>query len=275
VKNVTQSTLLTSIERFYDAVPRAGAATEQFGGLTLFVRQGDGWPYYARPALDGTPPTADDVRQARARQRELSVPEAFEWVDEVAPGLAAAATEAGLAVHRHPLMVLNSFAPVAAPAGSTLRLIDPDSDDLAADLATIRAIAVVGFSSPGTRVGQAGPDDRDALLEEPTDATLAADRATLRSGRTARMLLLDGREAVCSGSYQRAGDVVEIVGVATLPSARRRGLGAALTSALTRHALDQGAALVLLSAGDDDVARMYGRIGFQRVGTACIAEPPT
>lgn len=31
--------------------------------------------------------------------------------------------------------------------------------------------------------------------------------------------------------------------------------------------------LILLSAQDDAVARVYERVGFERVGTACIAEP--
>ena len=30
---------------------------------------------------------------------------------------------------------------------------------------------------------------------------------------------------------------------------------------------------MFLSAGSDDVARMYGRLGFERVGTAGIAQP--
>ncbi|HKE50438.1 MAG TPA: GNAT family N-acetyltransferase, partial [Actinomycetes bacterium] len=30
---------------------------------------------------------------------------------------------------------------------------------------------------------------------------------------------------------------------------------------------------VFLSAGSDDVARIYERVGFQRIATACIAEP--
>jgi len=72
---------------------------------------------------------------------------------------------------------------------------------------------------------------------------------------------------------QRVGDVAEVAGVATLPSARRRGLGAAITAALARHAVDSGADVVLLSAGSDDVARVYVRVGFRRIGTACIAEP--
>jgi hypothetical protein len=42
---------LTTIERYYDAVPRSGARAEDFGPLTLFVREGAGWPYYGRPAL--------------------------------------------------------------------------------------------------------------------------------------------------------------------------------------------------------------------------------
>jgi hypothetical protein len=31
---------------------------------------------------------------------------------------------------------------------------------------------------------------------------------------------------------------------------------------------------VFLSAASEDVARVYARIGFHRVGTACIAGPP-
>ena len=52
--------------------------------------------------------TAADVRAVRARQRELLIPESFEWVERTAPEMAAAATAAGLAVHAHPLLVLGS-----------------------------------------------------------------------------------------------------------------------------------------------------------------------
>jgi predicted GNAT family acetyltransferase len=68
-------------------------------------------------------------------------------------------------------------------------------------------------------------------------------------------------------------DVVEVFGVATLPSARRRGYASQLTASLAREAVQNGANLVFLSAGDDDTARLYSKVGFRRIGTACIAEP--
>ncbi|MFK8909474.1 GNAT family N-acetyltransferase, partial [Streptomyces sp. YS-3] len=105
---------LRLLEGYYDAVPRTSARAEDFGPLTLFVREGPGWPFYARPTLGRTGPvSAADVDRVRARQRELGIPEAFEWVHEVAPGLRAAVEASGLAVHAHPLMVLSPDAPEA------------------------------------------------------------------------------------------------------------------------------------------------------------------
>jgi predicted GNAT family acetyltransferase len=77
-----------------------------------------------------------------------------------------------------------------------------------------------------------------------------------------------------SGRFSAVDGVAEIVGVGTVPAYRRRGLGAAVTAALTAEALMRGVEVVFMSAGDDDVARVYRRIGFADVGTACIAAPP-
>jgi len=82
-----------------------------------------------------------------------------------------------------------------------------------------------------------------------------------------------GHGVVAVGTAQRAGDVVEIAGVGTLPAARRQGLGDAITTALARDALEHGAEIVFVSAGSATIARIYGHVGFHRVGTACIAEP--
>jgi len=79
---------------------------------------------------------------------------------------------------------------------------------------------------------------------------------------------------VAVGSHQPVGTATEIVGVGVLPAFRRRGLGAAVTSLLVRDAQRRGAGLIFLSAGGDAVARVYERLGFERVGTAGAAEPP-
>lgn len=78
---------------------------------------------------------------------------------------------------------------------------------------------------------------------------------------------------MATGAHRPLGGATEVVGVATLPAYRRRGLAAALTSALVQDALERGVELVCLSAGDGDVARVYERVGFCRVGTFVDAEP--
>ncbi len=103
--------LIERIDAFCDDVPRRRARADDHGPLVLFVPTGPGWPYYARPRRGSRPPvTAADVRTVRARQRELIIPESFEWIEQVAPEMAAAAAEAGLEVHTHPLMVLTDLA---------------------------------------------------------------------------------------------------------------------------------------------------------------------
>ncbi|MGI5215164.1 GNAT family N-acetyltransferase [Plantactinospora sp. CA-290183] len=269
--------LFARLERFYDAIPRDGAHTEAFGGLVLFVRDGAGWPFYARPRLDATEPaSAADVADVRRRQRELGLPEAFEWVHENNPELLAVARSAGLSVLEAPLMVLD---PTALPSVTELsdvpvRLLDPAAPTFGADLAARRAVAAVGFAAPGTAVGGAGPAARDtALVELPLDA-LAEEQCRTESGhRISALAELPGQGAVASGMAMRVDDAAEIAGIATLPSARRRGLGAAITAALARRLLADGVDLVFLSAGSTEIARVYLRVGFRRVGTACIAEP--
>jgi hypothetical protein len=43
--------------------------------------------------------------------------------------------------------------------------------------------------------------------------------------------------------------------------------------ALVADARSRGVGIIFLSAGDDDIARIYTRLGFRRVATALIAEP--
>jgi N-acetylglutamate synthase-like GNAT family acetyltransferase len=245
-------------------VPRSAARVEDYGPLRLFVSQDVPWPYYARPA--GGEISADDVAAVRRRQWSLGLPEAFEWIVDLAPTLGPAARASGLEVDELPLMALDR--PLDAPAvDATLRRLAPDDAQLAAS----RAVADLAFGAPGTDRGRAGPRERDAALRNFPEARLGAVRRRMEADLTVTVVAEDDDGVVAVGSHQPVGDVTEVVGVGTLPAARRRGLGAAVTAALVADARRGGAEIVFLSAGSDDVARMYGRLGFERVGTAGLA----
>ncbi len=263
--------VIERIDAFCDAVPRRRARADEHGPLVLFVPTGPGWPYYARPRRDSRPPvTAADVRAVRARQRELIIPESFEWIEQVAPEMAAAATEAGLEVQTHPLMVLSAppKAPVLPP-GVTVRAIAPED----AELDRIWAVPAVAFGHPGTAAGEAGLAERDKIAADHDGGTIAMLRERLRSGYSVLAAAFGPDGPVAAGSCQTVDGVAEITGVGVLPSSRRQGLGAAVTALLARDALDRGAQTVFLSASDHAVARIYARIGFSEIGTAMIAEP--
>jgi GNAT superfamily N-acetyltransferase len=267
--------LLHRLDACYDAIPRvAGARVEELGPFVLFVREPPGWPYYARPRPGVAAAEVSDVEAVRARQRDLGVPQAFEWVHEVAPGVLAAVAATGLDVLRAPLMVLD---PARLPAvGGEVELLDPDASGFADAHAVSGAVARIAFTAPAAAPATpAGPAERDAAAATPDPAVVALTADAIRAGRTVEAVLATpGEGIVARGGLQRARGAAEIVGVATLPSARRRGYGAAVSAALARHALDRGDDPVFLSAASEDVARVYARIGFHRVGTACIAGPP-
>ncbi|MFE7564454.1 GNAT family N-acetyltransferase [Kitasatospora sp. NPDC057500] len=270
---VPDADLLQEIERYYDAVPRSAARVEDFGPLSLFVREGAGWPYYARPALghEGPAATAGDVRRVLERQRELGLPEAFEWVAEHDPLLRAAVEEAGLAVHEHPLLVLGprQEAP-AAPGAAAVRVLAADDPSLAHAL----AVPHLAFDEPGTGTGSAGATElaaRARVLATDGSAQRVAER--IASGHTVLAAAFEDGTPLCAGQHNPVGPVTEVAGVGTLPSARRRGLGLAVTAALVAHARAHGVRTVFLSAADEDVARIYRRAGFRPFATALIAEP--
>ena len=258
--------LLGEIERFYDALPRHRGVAESVGPLVVFGPGERSWSYYVRPAIGATDITARDVDAARAHRRERGLAESFEWVHETTPSLRAAAVDSGLEVLEHPLMVLRGALPPAGPVGVRLHRLTADDPDLARAM----AVAHVGFGAPGTAPGTAGPAERDAAAAE---IDLIPTRAALADGWLTSVAAYDDDGPLSVGSAQSALGVTEVVGVATLPSARRRGLAGAVTAELVALRSAAGSTTVFLSADDDDVARLYRSLGFERVATACIAEP--
>ena len=236
--------------------PRATAAAYEVGPFTLFVAS-EGWPFYARPRLGGSGEiTAVDVRRVLEAQRERGLPRAIEWVHEVTPSLLPAAQAAGVPVAECPLLVLEATLPQRGSGEIATAMLEADDPRFSA----ARAAVAAGF---------AGSDE---LTPEPVEYQIAA---RVRDGlmRVAGAFDLDGA-AVGGGSSALRADVAELTGIAVLPRYRQRGVGAALTKVLADDATASGATTVFLSAGTPAVAGVYERVGFCRVGTACIAEVP-
>lgn len=263
------SDLLQRLETYYDSSPRPTARTEEIGPFTLFVATGAS-AYYARPRLGYTGTfTVDEVAAVRARQEELGVPVAFEWVHENALSLAEVAAEAGLSVGSYPLLVLSEPQQPSTPAGVRLRLLGPSDPAVG----PANAVLGVGFGAPGTAVGPEGVAERDAALassDEEDDRT-AYVRDLIERELYVFAVAEDSSGPVGGGLHLPRGSVTEVAGVATLPSHRRRGIGAAVTALLVADAKQRGIDVVFLSAGSEEIARVYERAGFRRFATAGIA----
>lgn len=256
------SVTLADIERYYDAVPRPVATTEDVGPFTLFLaEEGTGWDFYARPRLGLTEHvTADDVRRVFDRQFELGRPRNIEWVDETTPSLLPAVRNAlgpGASAGAHieleqcPLLLLPDGAVMEADRRT--RVLTPDDPDLGMTVGAIHA----GF------------DGSDDVIERPV-----ARRAELiEQGLLVMVAAYDDEgRVVGGGSAAPRGDAAELMGIGVPPFARRRGLGSAITRALVAAVRGRDVTLVLLSAASDDAASIYRQVGFEDVGTACILE---
>jgi Acetyltransferase (GNAT) family. len=172
--------------------------------------------------------------------------------------LEAAAGRAGRRVVAElPVMVVERPAEPATwpvPAATGVRAIDP-----VADLEAFRTVLIDGFFE-----GEAGGR---SLIE----ATFASQSSLAGPGVGAFLGELDGRVVSVAGAWLLGADA-GIGWVATLPSARRRGLGALVTSRAVEYAFAHGAELAVLQASPSG-RPVYERIGFVTVGLDRIWEP--
>ncbi|MEW2400091.1 GNAT family N-acetyltransferase [Streptomyces sp. NPDC046862] len=276
------NSLRARIEQYYATMPLLFSDAEEFGSLRLFVRKNpgtsyDGGPGHAQPTAEGASAvTAADIARVRARQRELVVPEAFEWLAEVAPGLRDRIEAAGLPVSERPLMVIDPHHPVPqrpVPEGVRLHVLTPDDPALPASLALPR----LAFAEQGTAVGSAGHEELSAVADELSkDGTVTSIRPTIRAGHKTIIAALDpDGTPLAVGHYHPAHGTTEIGGIGTLPTARRQGLAAAITTALVNHAREHGVGTIFLAHAEDAVARIYTRLGFRPAdSTLFIANQP-
>ncbi len=132
--------------------------------------------------------------------------------------------------------------------------------DATVDLEPLRTVLIEGFFEDD-------PSGRPLV-----EATFALPASV--SGPGIRMFLadLEGRPPAAAAGTWMVGADATIGWVATVPWARRRGLGAAVTARAVAHAFDSGAELAVLEASPTG-RPVYERLGFSAVGIDRIWEP--
>ncbi len=267
--------LVGLIDRYLDAAPRSSSDEVRIGPFSVFITRGP-WGYYARPSLPVAARfSADEIEAVSIAQRARAQSVALEWLVDTAPGVGPACAAAGLVVTERPLLACDPRVVdrVASPWADTVTILDASSSDLADH----RRVANVAFSHGGTSIGSAGPTERDAIADDP-DA-VAWTRARLESGQLIAVAACDQAHGIVAvGSAIPAAidgmTIAELVGIAVLPTHRRRGIADAVTRALAGACADVGAEVVLLSAADAAAARVYERVGFRRAATFAEAALP-
>jgi ribosomal protein S18 acetylase RimI-like enzyme len=233
-------TLAERVQAYLRGVPQPGGTA---GGLALAIREDTPSPFanYAMPLA----PDGFDLEAARAAMAARGRALRLEWVAEYAPGLEDAARAAGLALElRTPVMTAGPEAWRDAPAvpGLAVERVGPDTpDDVLVDLVRVQEI---GF---GTEDVQVGLEDVAGWRDRHGYAAL---------GR------VDGVPAGGAAVARVRDGLGEVVGVATLPAYRRRGIAAALTADVAAQAFAGWAELLVLTPGDEGAQRIYARAGF-------------
>jgi GNAT superfamily N-acetyltransferase len=211
-------------------------------------------PYrnYAAPRTSALP-SRDELDELVALFAARGLPARLEYVEHD-PHLTDALTAAGFTVvQRIPLLTLGTL--VAPPP--------------------VPGVAIAVARNEGGLVGAA------AVMGLAYDDDEPIERSTARLGRT-----IDGGGAVIIAQHEESEQVigaglhtsavagrVEIAAVATHPDFRRRGVASNVGAALARHAVDMGTAPFLQAEGDAE-ARMYERIGFERIASMVFAAGP-
>ncbi|WP_298211442.1 GNAT family N-acetyltransferase [Ferrimicrobium sp.] len=257
---------LTRANRYLDEAPHADSEAVSVGPFTLFISHTP-WAYCARPHRNGRPIRYRDfarLQRACARWRQ---PFQLEWIHELYPTLEEMVGDLGLKVSSHPLLVITPEMLGGRRRSVYARVLEPEDPQLLQG----RAVMHVAFDQ---RLAMpAGIAEREVRCTQLDADEIRHVHERVRSRRTVTGIVSqEGAGAVTVGSYNPVGDTAEIVGVGTLPAYRRRGLGSDIVHLLCEDAFAKGVQLVLLTAEDEQVARIYRRLGFRQIGTSMTAE---
>lgn len=111
------------------------------------------------------------------------------------------------------------------------------------------------------------------VAQPASEAEAIAFRSDLVTAR-AVTLLLDGQPVASGMITAPLSGISELAGLTTLAAYRGRGLGAVLTSELTRVAFAQGVDTAILYTENPAAARIYQRVGYVPVATLIRRRDP-
>lgn len=228
----------------------AGDGAHRAGPFVIRVDEhDDALPFnYAVPDDDVTP-TADEIAVLVSAFRERARTPRLEYVPQAAPKVEDALLTAGFAPDgRFPLLVCPPDEVVDPPGNSAVQ------------------VALVADDSGLWQVARVMNDAFEA--PEVTEHDVARLRRVLdRGGLVAAAT--DAATGEVVGAGQIGGPhrgVAEVAGIAVRASHRRRGIAGAITALLTRAGADAGITTPFLTPADDGAARVYGRVGYRKVG---------
>jgi ribosomal protein S18 acetylase RimI-like enzyme len=203
-------------------------------GFTCTIDPHDDLKYLNYAIPDGPPADPAAIRPVyRGRDRLARL----EWVEEHSPWLEARARASGFREEsRVPLMTCRpeEARAIAPPAGVA---IEPVGD--------VRALLEVQREAFG-------------------DTRTVDDDAVARWRGIALLARVDGEPAGVAGITPPHDGLSEVVGIGVRARFRRRGIAAALTSAITQAAFARGVRVAFLTPGDEATGRIYARAGYAR-----------
>lgn len=178
------------------------------------------------------------------------IPARVRVIEEYSPAFVAALRSTGFGeVWRQPVMLCTSARQLDAPEIEGLSFAALSAQAAIDDLREAWDTNALGFGET--------PGVNDAQIEQ--------FRRELKNGR-AVIAKVDSVPAGAAMFTAVQRGVAELVGIATLPEFRRRGIAGALTAHAAQAALEHGADLVFLTTDSPDAARVYQRIGFKTAG---------
>jgi GNAT superfamily N-acetyltransferase len=218
--------------------PSLGGGALELPGIRLMA---SGIPVPQWNNGDVTDPALVDIDAVRAWYAERAVP----WGVRVPAGLPWPYGR-HLFAKRCMGVRPDGFRPVEPPPGLEIR---PPS---AAEVATYAQVDAAAFG------------------EEDVGPTLSWTRPMLGADGFRLALALLHREPVGVGYGVRSsgtgGESIGVFGVGVLPGARRKGIGAALTTYVVEWGFATGADLAWLNPDTDEAARIYAGMGFEETG---------